>query len=79
MAVYAAPGTASVVVRTAPRPEGPWSRAEAIHRPFVAVPGTTVHNAMLHPELSREGGTIDYLTYMDSASGHLQLAEIVWE
>lgn len=79
VAVYAAPGTASVVVRTAPRPEGPWSRAEEIHRPFVAVPGTRVHSAVLHPELAREGGAIDYLTYMDSAGGSLQLAEIVWE
>jgi MYXO-CTERM domain-containing protein len=79
VAVYAVPRTASVVVRTAPRPEGPWSGAEEIHRPFVAVPGTTVRNAVLHPELAREGGAIDYLTYMDAASRTLQLAEIVWE
>lgn len=77
VAVYAR--SAGIVVRTAPRPEGPWSDAEEIHRPFIAVPGATIRGAALHPELSRADGTIDYVTYFDGGSESLQLVEIVWD
>jgi hypothetical protein len=67
LAVYIPPITNRVMMRTAPRPEGPWSDAvEAFPtRPPMNV---WVYDALAHPEYERDGGRIQYVTYSVTTS-----------
>ncbi len=53
-----------IELRTAPRPEGPWSAPQMIAR-GAAPPRGGLHNwaALAHPELSRDGGRVEYVSY----------------
>ena len=53
-----------IELRTAPRPEGPWSAPEMVAR-GVAAPRSDLCNwaALGHPELAREGGRVLYVSY----------------
>jgi hypothetical protein len=78
LAVYSRPLTNDVMVRTAKRPEGPWSTAV---RAFTArKPARNwVYDAQAHPELERENGRIQYVTYSitkDATKGEMRLVEI---
>jgi hypothetical protein len=79
VAVYAAPGGTEIDLRTAPRPEGPWSDAETIHHPLAPLADSTVYGALFHPELQQDGGAVDYLTYYLGDTGTIQLVEIAWQ
>lgn len=79
IAAYAQPGSASVVVRTAPRLEGPWSSPGEIHRVFQPTPAMTLRSARLHPALAPDDGAVDYLTYYQTTSQALNLVEVRWE
>lgn len=86
VAVYADREEPAVVLRTAPALTGPWSDAAELVRPRDPQAEPRVQDAMLHPELARDGGAVDYLTFHEafsndivSASGTLQLVEIRWE
>lgn len=79
VAVYATPGGIDIELRTAPRPEGPWSDSETIHHPLTPLAGSSVYGALLHPELQQDGGDVDYLTYFLADTGTLQLVEVVWQ
>jgi hypothetical protein len=62
IAVYAPPLSIRVVMRTAPRPEGPWSNpidAFATETPA----DLWVYDAQAHRELERDAGRIMYVTY----------------
>lgn len=78
VAVYAEPASTRIVLRTAPAPEGPWSDAAELHRPRTPLAATTIYGALLHPELARDGGATDYLTYYLGETGTIQLVEISW-
>lgn len=83
VAVYAEPGDAAVVLRTAPRLEGPWSDAADLYRPDAPLGPLRVRDALLHRELAREGGLVEYLTYAEDEvggdMGRLQLVEVRWQ
>jgi len=86
VAVYADREQSAVVLRTAPRLQGPWSDAAELYRPGATPAPPRVRDAMLHPELARDGGAVDYLTFFEAARGSLidaygvrQLVEIHWE
>lgn len=79
VATYAAPGGNEVMIRSAPRPEGPWSDELEIHTGRAPLAGSGMYGALMHPELSRSGGRVEYLSYYQIESGTIELVEVVWE
>ncbi|PCC72294.1 MYXO-CTERM domain-containing protein [Nannocystis exedens] len=86
VAVYADREEPAVVLRTASQLEGPWSDAAELVRPRDPQRALMVRDALLHPELARDGGAVDYLTFYEAypsengpEGGTLQLVEIHWE
>jgi hypothetical protein len=81
LAVYSEIFSNRVLVRTAPRPEGPWSEpVEAFKSP--APPQGTNYAAREHPELAREDGRTIFVSYYhpkSSLSGEMRLAELRFE
>ena len=67
VAVYNAPFSQHVMMRTSANPEGPWSQEI---RAFDALPpasgGSSVHDAQAHPEYNGNGGQVMYVTYSHS-------------
>ena len=64
VAVYSQPMGTRVMIRTAERPEGPWSRASVLFecsdsQSFMG----WIYDAMAHPELSNDKGRTLYVTY----------------
>ncbi len=67
VAVYNAPFSQQVMMRTSPEPEGPWSgeiTAFDAHPPANA--GSAVHGAQAHPEYNGNTGQVMYVTYSHS-------------
>jgi len=80
VAFYGLPLENGIAMRTAPRPEGPWSEARRIHE-GVAPVGKDAWNycGIGHAELQREGGRIEYLTYYRTTGflqGEIRLLEV---
>jgi hypothetical protein len=80
LAVYGLPGRPRIHVRTADRPEGPWSPPRQI---FEGPPGHYGGDGGLiaRPEFSREGGRIEYMTYcrpIGGFEGELRLIEVTF-
>jgi hypothetical protein len=80
LAVYSQPFSNRVLMRTAPRPEGPWSA------PVLAFTGrppggpTADYAAFEHPELSTDGGravTIGYFHPLGPFRGEIRLVRVV--
>jgi hypothetical protein len=69
-------------VRTAPAPEGPWSDFATFGTGKEADDGAWDYALIAHPELSREGGKVDVLSYT-RPTGFLRqetrLVEIHWQ
>ncbi len=66
LVVYNRPLDNDLYLRTAPRPEGPWSR-EVFAAQGIAPDNDTVNYSGLgHAELAAEDGRFEYLTYMRS-------------
>lgn len=70
-AVYSEPLSRNIQIRTAPRPEGPWSRPVKI---TTALPSQNtngwVYDGLAHAEMSEEDGRFVYITYTrDSGTG----------
>jgi hypothetical protein len=67
LAVYSAPFSQDVMMRTSPNSEGPWSGEVKV---FTAMPPASgaipVHDAMAHPEYNGNGGSTIYVTYSRS-------------
>lgn len=79
VATYATPAGNEVEIRTAPRPEGPWSDAAEILSGEAPLAGASMYGALMHPELSRAGGRVEYLSYYQVESGTIELVEVAWE
>ena len=79
VATYAVPGGNEVAVRTAARPEGPWSGEAVVHEGRTPVTGASLYGALMHPEYSRDGGRVEYLTYYQVDDGTIDLVEVVWK
>lgn len=78
VAVYVESGGTDIVLRTAPAPEGPWSDEGVVHRPLRPTREPLIYGGLLHPELGRADGSIDFLTYYLDTSGTIQLVEVEW-
>lgn len=79
IAAYVVPAGNEIEVRTAPAPEGPWSDAATVVHGREPLAGSSSYGGLMHPELSREGGRVEYLTYYLEQTGTIELVEITWE
>ncbi len=69
LAVYSQPMSTSVMVRTASRPEGPWSRPiEAFKAKAPANKIGWIYDALEHPEYAQDHGRVVYITYSRQTS-----------
>jgi len=66
VAVYSASFSQSVMIRTAPNPEGPWSLAIVAFTAMQPSGGGNVYDAHAHSEYDANGGQIIYVTYSRS-------------
>lgn len=66
IAVYSAPFSNNVMIRTAPNPEGPWSLATAAFTAMQPAQGGNVYDAHAHSEYDANGGQTIYVTYSRS-------------
>jgi len=66
IAVYSAPFSQNVMIRTAPSPEGPWSLAITAFSAMPAAQGGNVYDAHAHSEYDANGGQTIYVTYSRS-------------
>ncbi len=80
VAIYMEPGGNEMRVRTAPAPEGPWSDASRIGEGREPPEGFD-YALIAHPELAREGGAVDVLSYTRPTgflSQETRLVEVRW-
>jgi hypothetical protein len=64
LAVYGTPLVNTIEIRTAPRPEGPWSDSRVVVTGVTPVAKDTWdYCGMAHAELARDRGRVEYLTY----------------
>jgi hypothetical protein len=67
VAVYNAPLSQNVMMRTAPNPEGPWSREVQAFTALAPAPGQSpIDDAQAHPEYNVNGGQTMFVTYSRS-------------
>jgi hypothetical protein len=80
VAVYNAPFSQDVMMRTSPKPEGPWSQEVTAFEALVPTNGgSAVHDALAHPEFNGNDGQIMYVTYSHSTgafTSDLQLISV---
>jgi serine/threonine protein kinase len=70
VAVCAKPLDKDIIIQTAPRPEGPWSGTSIIVEGIKPTTGWPwIRNALAHPELARERGRVEYLSYFRPLDG----------
>jgi hypothetical protein len=77
VAIYNKVLSRPVVMRTAPAPEGPWSREVLAFEALAPAGGGTVHDAQAHPEFNGNGGQIMYVTYSHSTGEFLSELRLV--
>ena len=65
-----------LVIRSAPQVTGPWSEPEVFFRPKKAKHDSLFNAGKEHPEFSREGGKVIYMTFIDSSVYVPHLLEI---
>ena len=64
LAVYSTPLVNTIEIRTAKRPQGPWSMAQVVVTGLAPrSEGTWDYCGMAHPELARGNGRVEYITY----------------
>ncbi len=63
LAIYSEPLGNDVMLRTAERIEGPWSRAVSAFRAEPSHDSSPPYSALGHSELAREGGRFEYVSY----------------
>jgi hypothetical protein len=81
LAVYSTPLINTIEIRTAPRPEGPWSASRVVVKGKVPLTETWDYCGMAHAELARENGRIEYLTYCRETGflrSELRLVEVMF-
>ncbi len=63
VAIYGAPLSLDVMVRTSPAPEGPWSGELQVFTAMSPAGGGNVYDAQAHPEYNVDGGRVMYVSY----------------
>jgi hypothetical protein len=80
VAFYGLPLENGIAMRTAPRPEGPWSEARRVHEGLAPLEKDAWNYCGIgHAELQREGGRLEYLTYYRTTGflqGEIRLVEV---
>jgi hypothetical protein len=81
VAYYVTPLKNTLNLRTAPRPEGPWSDELSFGEGSAALDFTWDYGLMAHPELARNGGKNEYLSYFQPGKfldGVIHLVEVTY-
>jgi hypothetical protein len=65
-----------IVMRTAEQLVGPWSEPQVVYRPERIGDADLIYAAKEHPELAREGGRVQYVSFVNSSSYVPQLIEV---
>jgi hypothetical protein len=79
LAVHSQPFTNTVMFRTAPRPEGPWSSATVLFTGMTPATGFYDYAAKEHPEFMADGGRNIIVTYYrptGTYTGEVRLVEV---
>lgn len=79
LAVYSRPLDDHIYLRTAPRPEGPWSGEALAVTTMKSADGSATYGGMAHAELAREGGRFEYVSYYRSTgpfAGEVRMVEV---
>jgi hypothetical protein len=63
VAIYSEPVSDDVMIRSAPRPEGPWSGEQRIFTARAPSGGGWIYDALPHPEFNLGGGKTMYVSY----------------
>lgn len=64
VAIYSEPLGTNVVIRTATKPEGPWTAAKHLFSALAPVSDTGwIYDAVMHPEFELDNGRVIYVTY----------------
>ncbi len=71
VAIYSQPMDTKVMMRTAAHPAGPWSKAVKVFSTQKPDGGEWTYDALAHPELEREDGRVQVITY-SRTTGFLQ-------
>jgi hypothetical protein len=82
LAVYSTPLVNTVEIRTAKRPEGPWSAARVVLTGVAPKKGSWNYGGLAHAEQAREEGRIEYITYYRETGflkGEIRLVEVTFE
>jgi len=66
--VYASLFSNDVMIRTAPKPEGPWSDETPAFTALANADGSNIYDAQAHSEYDKNGGQTIYVTYTHSLS-----------
>jgi hypothetical protein len=81
IAIHSGVLTTEVFLRTAPRPEGPWSEPVELFRGEPPEEGFN-YAGIEHPELAKDGGKRIYVTYhrpLPALRGELRLVEVTFQ
>lgn len=79
IAFYSRPLDDRIFLRTAPRPEGPWSAELLAAGTMKSGDGSANYSGLSHAELARDGGRLEYVTYFRSIapfSGEVRMVEV---
>lgn len=80
--VYSPPFSSRVLMRTAPRPEGPWSDPFELFTGMPPVPGNSFNRqGIQHPELAKNDGRTIFVSYFrpaDSLRGEIRMVEVTF-
>ncbi len=80
LAVYSVPLENNIAVRTAPKPEGPWSDPLIVFKGSPGNTGANAYSAVAHDELSKYGGRVQFITYYRNTgdwSAEIRVVELV--
>ncbi|MCA9683195.1 MAG: DUF4185 domain-containing protein [Myxococcales bacterium] len=79
LAIYADPESDAVLLRSAAAPTGPWSDESLLFRAEAGADGSLPRLALGHPDLTADGGRLEYVSYVRSTDGggsELRLVEL---
>ena len=82
LAIYTPSLGSGVAIKMADHPEGPWSRGRLILEGVHTPEGQNNRQAFGHPEFTREGGRVEYITYLHPTGDfgrNIRLVEITFK